>query len=568
MRPIAWLLSAWLGLGLALTGTAAEPSASPRPRPMESFPPPEDRGGWPSLLPEAGEPDAEGKAEIRRVAGVDWEKLREAWRHNASAPGATGLLVIRKGTIVGEWYRDADRATPFNIYSSSKAYTSTAFGLILADFGNAPLPDGRTLTLDTKACTAEWLPETLPLPDPRKAEITVRHLLNMASGLTEEGPPKERPFEWALGHVEGSPMARLKADPGREFHYSNAGVAHLVLLFHRATGTDLFPFLKGRLMDPIGMGPVQWQQVGGAGGIGPFSQGYSGLQASPRQHARFCYLALHRGVWAGRRIVPESYYDFAWRGTGVKPEYGAQWWVWPRVPGAPRDLVMTLGRDHNDGFVCPSLDLVFVRLGDGSKFPPDFETDLVRKVLDAVEPQGHGERPAQGDEDFRVEEGFRSLFNGSDLSGWRLNGEPLDGRAATADGRFRAEGGRIVITGGPKIEDLYTVGEFNEDFVLRLEFRASPKANSGLYLRGKQLQVRDYATIGPYKGLEKFNEGGWNAVEVRVKAGPRGDGALAECRCNGEVLEPALPVPARGGIGLQSETNRIEYRRIRIGTPP
>ena len=30
---------------------------------------------------------------------------------------------------------------------------------------------------------------------------------------------------------------------------------------------------------------------------------------------------------------------------------------------------MTLGRDHNDGFVIPSLDLVFVRLGDGMSFP-------------------------------------------------------------------------------------------------------------------------------------------------------------------------------------------------------
>jgi hypothetical protein len=36
---------------------------------------------------------------------------------------------------------------------------------------------------------------------------------------------------------------------------------------------------------------------------------------------------------------------------------------------------MTLGRDHNDGFVVPSLDLVFVRLGDGNKFCKDFERD-------------------------------------------------------------------------------------------------------------------------------------------------------------------------------------------------
>ena len=45
---------------------------------------------------------------------------------------------------------------------------------------------------------------------------------------------------------------------------------------------------------------------------------------------------------------------------------------------------MTLGRDHNDGFVVPSLDLVFVRLGDGHQFPDNFERNLVLKVLAAV----------------------------------------------------------------------------------------------------------------------------------------------------------------------------------------
>jgi CubicO group peptidase (beta-lactamase class C family) len=110
---------------------------------------------------------------------VNWDNLNEAWQHNVAAPGATGMLVIRRGHVVGEWYRDADAKKTYNIYSSSKSYTSTAFGLILDDFGNGALPNGKKLTLDTKVCNAEWIPESLPLSDPRKSEITVRHLLNM-----------------------------------------------------------------------------------------------------------------------------------------------------------------------------------------------------------------------------------------------------------------------------------------------------------------------------------------------------------------------------------------------------
>src|SRR5262245_39555507 len=103
------------------------------------FPLGESEGGWRSLVPDSGEPSAEQKSQIRKTTGCDWDKLAVAWEHNAAAPGATGLLVIRKGHVVGEWYRGGDRAKTFNIYSSSKSYTSTAFGLVLSDFGNGPL---------------------------------------------------------------------------------------------------------------------------------------------------------------------------------------------------------------------------------------------------------------------------------------------------------------------------------------------------------------------------------------------------------------------------------------------
>jgi len=149
MRLAQTCLSAGLLLLFVAAGLAAES------QPLSTyFPPTEERGGWRSLLPESGEPGSEQKANIRKVAGIDWDKLAEAWSHNAAAPGATGMVVIRKGHIVGEWYR-GERTKAFNIYSSSKSYTSTAFGLILSDFGNGPLPSGKSLTLGTKVCNAE-----------------------------------------------------------------------------------------------------------------------------------------------------------------------------------------------------------------------------------------------------------------------------------------------------------------------------------------------------------------------------------------------------------------------------
>jgi CubicO group peptidase (beta-lactamase class C family) len=363
----------------------------PKPRPARGaragyFPPPESKGGWRSLLPPKGEPGTAQKAEIAGKAGVNWDRLREAWDHNARVEGASGLLVIRRGYIVGEWYTEGGPDTTFNTYASSKAYPSLAFGLLLEDGAAGKLPRGPRLTLDTRVCNKTWLPESRPLPDPRKADITVRQLLHMASGRGGQPVPAQtEPFEIALGKTAASPFRKLEADPGTKFIYSDAGVAHLVLLFHRATGGDLFPFLKERVFGPVGVEKIHWQQIGGGGHLGPYGQGYSGLHTTPREHARFCYLALHKGDGAGKQVVPAGYYDFAWTPSRTNKSYGAQWWLAARHKGASPDLGQTAGANPNHGYVVPSLGLVFVRLGDGKKFPGNWEAELVRKVLAAID---------------------------------------------------------------------------------------------------------------------------------------------------------------------------------------
>jgi lysophospholipase L1-like esterase len=191
---------------------------------------------------------------------------------------------------------------------------------------------------------------------------------------------------------------------------------------------------------------------------------------------------------------------------------------------------------------------------------------------------------------FAIEDGFESLFNGRDLTGWGYRPtseadkesarkwrasdpnaaewpfvtEPaaFDGLAASPDGRFRAVNGRLVVTTpaeGRKIQQLWTTREFPEDFTLRLEFRATPNADSGVYLRGRQLQVRDYRLAGPYKTLERYKPQDWNALEVTVRDG------VARATCNGELLEENLRIPATGPIGVEGDRGQMEYRRIRIG---
>jgi lysophospholipase L1-like esterase len=164
-------------------------------------------------------------------------------------------------------------------------------------------------------------------------------------------------------------------------------------------------------------------------------------------------------------------------------------------------------------------------------------------------------------DDFALEPGFVSLFNGRDLTGWGYRTNNFDGKTTSSEGRYVAKNGRLIVTTPPegrKIAQLYTTREFPKNFVLKLEFRATPNADSGVFIRKPQLQCRDYPLAGPYKTLTKYKPQDWNEMVVTVKDG------VAYCACNGEVLEAALKVPETGPIGLEGDRGQMEYRRIRL----
>ena len=179
-----------------------------------------------------------------------------------------------------------------------------------------------------------------------------------------------------------------------------------------------------------------------------------------------------------------------------------------------------------------------------------------------------------------------SLFNGKDLTGWGFRPTPprkapanprpdapvfvevaeavsFDGKTESNDHRFRAVAGRLVVATPPegrRIQQLSTTHEFPEDFILKLEFRATPNADSGVFIRQPQLQCRDYPLAGPYKDLQKYKPQDWNELVVTVRNGS------ARAECNGELLVEDLKVPSTGPIGLEGDRGQMEYRRIRLKT--
>jgi hypothetical protein len=163
-------------------------------------------------------------------------------------------------------------------------------------------------------------------------------------------------------------------------------------------------------------------------------------------------------------------------------------------------------------------------------------------------------------DDFKPEPGYISLFNGHDLTGWGYRTNNFDGKKASDDNRYSAGDGILVVhPRTPRLlQQISTTQTFSNDFILKLEFRASTNADSGIFIRGPQLQCRDYLVAGPYKDLKKYKPQDWNQIEVTVTNG------IAFCTCIGEILERAMKVPANGPIGLEGDRGQMEYRYLQL----
>ena len=176
-------------------------------------------------------------------------------------------------------------------------------------------------------------------------------------------------------------------------------------------------------------------------------------------------------------------------------------------------------------------------------------------------------------DDWKPEPGFISLFNGKDLTGWGYRDkdakvtENFDGKQSASDARYTARDGMLVVNPydpakGQRLRQLWSSQEFAKNFILKLEFRATVNADSGIFLRKPQLQCRDYLVAGPYKQLKQYKAQEWNTIVVEVKDN------VAHCTCNGEVLEAAFKLPPNGPIGLEADRGEMDYRHIQIKELP
>lgn len=314
-------------------------------------------------------------------------KAASEWAFNReSAEQVTlSLLVVHKGQIIHERY-----APGVNVYTKTRTW-STAKSIAVTLIGM--LVDQGKLALD-EPLGLDWLPrEGNPESDPR-SEITLRHVLNMSSGLyTVDNRGSEYVTGSGLAYwagassVNGALNRGLIRRPGTFWDYENYDTLLGVLAMKKALekeGRSYLNFPREALLHKLGMHST-WLSVDRFGDFILSSQVYT----NARDLARFGLLYLQNGVWNGERLLSEEWIEFVRTPAPATAErgnfYGGQWWLVPDDrTDVPKEAYATAGNRGQYVIVVPSHDLVIVRRGLDYGRQGFDRWDLTREVLKAL----------------------------------------------------------------------------------------------------------------------------------------------------------------------------------------
>jgi len=199
--------------------------------------------------------------------------------------------------------------------------------------------------------------------------------------------------------------------------------------------------------------------------------------------------------------------------------------------------------------------------------------------------------------------GFRALFNGEDLSGWKglvenpktrakMSKEELAAKQAKADedmrARWKVEDGALVFDGGG--HSLCTARDYG-DFEMLVDWKIEKGGDSGIYLRGSpQVQIWDTARVGsgaqvgsgglynnqknpskPSKVADK-PVGQWNRFRI-IMVGDKVTVFLNDVLVVNYVVmenywERDKPIYPKGQIELQSHGSKLYFRNVFIREIP
>ena len=303
------------------------------------------------------------RAQFEAVGGMaDFDVFMEENRTQA-------FIVIQDDAIRYEQYfNGAGRDATVTSFSTAKSFTSALVGIAISEGHIESVDDPIT----------DYLPE-LAERDPTFAEITIRDLLMMSSGIKY----KEFPFvngddakTYYFPDLRQLALAdtQINGVPGDHFLYNNYHPLLLGLILERATGTSVAHYLQEKIWQPAGAAYDGSWSLDEAG----FEKMESGINGRAIDFAKFGRLFLHGGNWDGVQVIPaewvaestvadnavdyENYYYDGFIFANGKGYYKYMWWGIQRT--AESYDFIALGNHGQFIYISPSKNLIILRFGE------------------------------------------------------------------------------------------------------------------------------------------------------------------------------------------------------------
>ena len=252
------------------------------------------------------------------LAGAQPSSLESVAKSAGSLPRLKSLLVSQRGELVLERYFNGARATQLaNIKSASKSVISALVGIAIAQ--------GQINSVDQPI--ADYFPELLKDPEPKKRRITIEDLLTMRSGLASTSGRGYGAWVQSKNWVRYVLQRPLIDDPGRRVEYSTGSSHLLSAILTKATKRSTWQFAQEELAKPLGFSLAKWP-------TDPQGIYFGGneMLMTPKQMLAFGGLYLNNGRVADRQVIPKEWIEKTQVGRGRSRwgsdrEYGYGFWI-------------------------------------------------------------------------------------------------------------------------------------------------------------------------------------------------------------------------------------------------
>ncbi|MCF6292446.1 MAG: beta-lactamase family protein, partial [Robiginitomaculum sp.] len=287
--------------------------------------------GWVVAAPEeAGFDPAALQALTAELASADPRSRRPKMIHS--------LLVARRGQLVfEEYFFGHDRKTRHDVRSLGKVFGSVMIGALQQQ--------GYSIDATHRPITDILGRAGQPIDDPRKADITLGHLMTFTSGLDCDANSDSIGSESRMWEQQDEKdywlyTAQLQVlhDPGVRYAYCS-GSANLVgASLNAVGGASVYELFDRLIAKPLKFGSYHWT-------LAPNGEGYlgGGAYMRPRDILKIGAVFAANGAWNGKQVIDKDWVRqstiprlaISTETTGMTPEAfgnnyfgGSQAYIW------------------------------------------------------------------------------------------------------------------------------------------------------------------------------------------------------------------------------------------------